>query len=98
MHRSLARYSAPVSFVQAPSWADFITTMVGFKVFGTHRCADCRSPAPIWAAVANMLLMSPRIEEGLLSLRGRCEMLPQPLRALYSDRVLLSRRLAGGLH
>jgi hypothetical protein len=25
-----------VSFVQAPSWADFITTMVGFKVFGTH--------------------------------------------------------------
>jgi hypothetical protein len=37
MHRSLARYSAPVSFVQAPSWADFITTMVGFEVFGTHR-------------------------------------------------------------
>src|ERR1700676_348572 len=37
MHRSLARYSAPVSFVQAPSWADFITTMVGLKVFGTHR-------------------------------------------------------------
>src|SRR5260221_9331404 len=36
MHRSLARYSAPVSFVQAPSWADFITTMVGFEVFGTH--------------------------------------------------------------
>src|ERR1700676_4431430 len=32
MHRSLARYSAPVSFVQAPSWADFITTMVGFEV------------------------------------------------------------------
>src|SRR5258708_15491351 len=36
MHRSLARYSAPVSFVQAPSWADFITTIVGFEVFGTH--------------------------------------------------------------
>src|SRR5258707_6846486 len=36
MHRSLARCSAPVSFVQAPSWADFITTMVGFEVFGTH--------------------------------------------------------------
>jgi hypothetical protein len=37
MHLSLAPYSAPVSFVQAPSWADFITTMVGFEVFGTHR-------------------------------------------------------------
>jgi DNA end-binding protein Ku len=37
MHRSLARYSAPVSFVHAPFWADFITTMVGFEVFGTHR-------------------------------------------------------------
>src|SRR5260370_27718811 len=35
MHQSLARYSAPVSLVHAPSWADFITTMVGFKVFGT---------------------------------------------------------------
>jgi hypothetical protein len=31
MHRSLARYSAPVSFVHTPFWADFITTMVGFK-------------------------------------------------------------------
>src|ERR1700738_918611 len=36
MRRSLARYSAPVSSVHAPSWADFITTMVGFRVFGTH--------------------------------------------------------------
>src|SRR3984893_3849363 len=36
MHASLARYSAPASFVHAPSLADFITTMVGFKVFGTH--------------------------------------------------------------
>jgi len=36
MHQSLARYSAPVSLVHAPSSADFITTMVGFKVFGTH--------------------------------------------------------------
>jgi hypothetical protein len=26
-----------VSLVHAPSWADFITTMDGFKVFGTHR-------------------------------------------------------------
>jgi hypothetical protein len=25
-----------VSFVHAPSLADFITTIVGFKVFGTH--------------------------------------------------------------
>jgi transposase InsO family protein len=30
------RYSAPVSSVHAPSWADFITTMAGFGVFGTH--------------------------------------------------------------
>src|SRR6476659_626733 len=37
MRQSLARYSAPVSFVHAPSLADFITTMVEFKVFGTHR-------------------------------------------------------------
>jgi hypothetical protein len=37
MHRSLAQYSAPVSFVHALSWADFIITMVGLKVFGTHR-------------------------------------------------------------
>src|ERR1700737_2491937 len=36
MHRSLARYSAAVSSIHAPSWADFITTMVGFRVFGTH--------------------------------------------------------------
>jgi len=39
MRQSLARYSAPVSSVHAPSWADFITTMVGFRVFGTHRNA-----------------------------------------------------------
>ena len=37
MHQSLARCSAPVSLVHAPSWADFITAMVGFKVFGTHK-------------------------------------------------------------
>jgi len=43
MHQSLARYSAPVSLVHAPSWADFITTMVGFKVFGTHTGSEVRS-------------------------------------------------------
>src|SRR5690242_20262555 len=37
MRQSLAWYSAPVSSVHTPSWADFITTMVGFRVFGTHR-------------------------------------------------------------
>jgi hypothetical protein len=36
MRQSLARCSAPVSFVHSPSLADFITTTVGFKVFGTH--------------------------------------------------------------
>jgi hypothetical protein len=42
-HRSLnkdtpvsRRFSDQVSQVRTPSWADFITTMVGFKVFGTH--------------------------------------------------------------
>src|ERR1700745_2165678 len=36
MRQSLARHSATVSFVHAPSLADFITTIVGFEVFGTH--------------------------------------------------------------
>src|SRR6266851_9861136 len=40
MHQSLARYSAPVSLVHAPSWADSTTAMVGFKVFGTHSCMN----------------------------------------------------------
>jgi hypothetical protein len=35
MRRSLARCSAPGSSVHAPSWADFITTMVGFR-FSVH--------------------------------------------------------------
>src|SRR3979490_3514654 len=37
MRRSLVRCSAPVSSVHAPSWVDFITAMVEFRVFGTHR-------------------------------------------------------------
>jgi carboxyl-terminal processing protease len=37
MRRFLARFGEPVRSVHAPSWADFITAMVGFKVFGTHR-------------------------------------------------------------
>jgi hypothetical protein len=36
MRQSLARYSATVSFVHAPSLADFITTIVGFEVSGIH--------------------------------------------------------------
>src|SRR5229473_7214487 len=40
MRQSLARYSATVSFVHAPSLADFITTIVGFEVFGTHNATD----------------------------------------------------------
>src|SRR6266481_5108067 len=40
MRQSLARYSATVSFVHAPSLADFITTIVGFEVFGTHTHAN----------------------------------------------------------
>jgi hypothetical protein len=36
MRRSLAWCSAPVSFVHARFSMDFITTIVGHKVFGTH--------------------------------------------------------------
>src|ERR1700726_3953422 len=35
MRSSIARYSAPVSFIHAPSLADFITIIVGFK-FSVH--------------------------------------------------------------
>src|SRR3984893_12664145 len=35
MRRSLAWYSAPVSFVHVPSWADFITITSGFR-FSVH--------------------------------------------------------------
>src|SRR3984893_2722045 len=34
MRRSLAWYSAPVSFVHVPSWADFITITSGFRSYG----------------------------------------------------------------
>jgi hypothetical protein len=40
MRQSLARYSATVSFVHALSLADFITTIVGFEAFGTHKRAS----------------------------------------------------------
>ena len=36
MLRSLAKFSESEASNHAPSLADFITTMVGFKVFGTH--------------------------------------------------------------
>jgi hypothetical protein len=40
MRQSLARYCAPASFGHAPSSVDFITTIAGLNVFGTHRgCA-----------------------------------------------------------
>ena len=38
MLRSLAKFSESEASNHAPSLADFITTMVGFKVFGTHNC------------------------------------------------------------
>src|SRR5258706_15389597 len=37
MLRSLAKFSESEASNHAPSLADFITTMVGFKVFSTHR-------------------------------------------------------------
>src|ERR1017187_8632093 len=48
MRQSLVRCSAPVSFVHSPSLADFITTIVGFKVFGTHT----RNTVPTGIAVS----------------------------------------------
>src|ERR1700726_5343710 len=36
MRQSLARFSGSVSSIHAASSVDCITTMVGFKVFGTH--------------------------------------------------------------
>src|SRR5580692_10697822 len=54
MRPSLARYSAPVSFVHAPSLADFITIIVGSKfsvhtgVTGGSGGGDSRvSPSPL---------------------------------------------------
>src|ERR1700682_5920573 len=43
MRRSLAWYSAPVSFVHVPSWADFITITFGFR-FSVHT-----GMIPTWA-------------------------------------------------
>jgi hypothetical protein len=58
MHQSLARYSAPVSLVHAPSWADFITAMVGFKVFGTHRRGRRQQPfAKFILAISSVALV-----------------------------------------
>ena len=59
MRQSLARCSATVSFVHPPSLADFITTIVGFEVFGTHSCSfinvllesDIESPVRRAAAI-----------------------------------------------
>jgi hypothetical protein len=41
MRRSLARFSALESSVRTRYSADFIITIVGFKVFGTHRYVKC---------------------------------------------------------
>jgi hypothetical protein len=56
MRPSLAQYSAPVSSVQAPSWADFITTIVGFRVFGTHSRATRPDPRALTARRAVLTL------------------------------------------
>src|SRR6266851_4245130 len=78
MHQSLARYSAPVSLVHAPSWADFITTMVGFKVFGTHRLTANHFSTVFWVAVIPAFLSfililiavkEPKRPEGLRRIR-----------------------------
>jgi len=55
MRQPLARYRAPVSFVHALSLADFITTIVGFEVFGTHRLG-MRKLKIVVALVASLTL------------------------------------------
>jgi hypothetical protein len=45
MRRSLARFIEPESSFHTRSWADFITTMVEFKVLGTHTYHDERADA-----------------------------------------------------
>ena len=46
MHRSLAQCSTPVSFVHAPSWADFTTTTSELK-FSVHTGKDGDIPLPV---------------------------------------------------
>ena len=53
MRQSLARFSASVSSVHAPSWADFITTMVGFRVFGTHTVRNLSAPLSLGLQASN---------------------------------------------
>jgi hypothetical protein len=48
MRQSLARFSGSVSSIHAASSVDCITTMVGFKVFGTHTL-DPRTSVHGWA-------------------------------------------------
>src|ERR1700733_14303306 len=44
MRQSLARFSGSVSSIHAASSVDCITTIVGFKVFGTHNCVLSLKP------------------------------------------------------
>jgi len=45
MRRSLARFSRQDASNRIPSLADFIATMVGFRVFGTHKPIEEASAA-----------------------------------------------------
>ena len=64
MRPSLARYSAPVSFVHAPSLADFITTIAGFKVFGTHNGLKHDAEREARDYVANGMLIAAALALG----------------------------------
>jgi hypothetical protein len=68
MRRSLARFSAPVSSVQAPSWADFITTIVGFRIFGTHNYEngpwnDYRAKSVCWYDIKKFCAVFPEYRD-----------------------------------
>jgi hypothetical protein len=63
MRQSLARFSASASSFHASSWADFITTTLAFRVFGTHKWLD-------WALRRDSARQAARIIAGPVRLSG----------------------------
>ena len=59
MRRSLARFSGPDSLDHTRSSADCITTMVEFKVFGTHNLKAPRAFAVLVAHLPSAILSLP---------------------------------------
>jgi nitroreductase len=65
-----------VSFVHAPSLADFITTIVGFEVFGTHswpRAFDEPIPLPDGGELRTLLVAGRYVDKLPRSMQEREE-------------------------